>query len=48
MPEEIPKENRSAEMKFHRLKVSNIKLIELIKNPRIIKVFSVNCEKVVN
>ena len=48
MPEEIPKENRSAEMKSHRLKVINIKLIELIKNPRIIKVFSVNCEKVVN
>jgi hypothetical protein len=42
MPEEIPKENRSAEMKSHRLKVINIKLIELMKKPKNIKVFSAN------
>jgi len=47
MPEEIPKANRSAEMKSHRLKVINIKLIELIKKPRIIKVFSANWGKVI-
>jgi hypothetical protein len=48
MPEEIPKENRSTEMKSHRLKVINIKLMELMKKPRVIKVFSANCDKVVN
>ena len=48
MPEEIPKENRSAEMKSHRLKVINIKLMELMKKPSVIKVFSANCDKVVN
>ena len=48
MPEEMPKENRSAEMKSHRLKVINIKLIELMKKPSVIKVFSANCDKVVN
>ena len=48
MPEEIPKENRSTEMKSHRPKVINIKLIELMKKPSVIKVFSANCDKVVN
>jgi len=48
IPEEIPKENRSAEMKSHRLKVINIKLIELIKKPKVIKVFSTNFGRVVN
>jgi len=48
MPEEIPKANRSAEMKSHRLKVINIKLIELIKKPKVIKVFSTNFGRVVN
>ena len=45
MPEEMPKEKLSAEMKFHRHKVINIKLIELIKKPKIIKVFSANWGK---
>ena len=48
MPEEIPKENRSTEMKSHRLKVINIKLIELMKKPKIMRIFSANCEMVVN
>ena len=48
MPEEMPKENRSSEMKSHRLKVINIKLIELMKKPSVIKVFSANCDKVAN
>ena len=48
MPEEIPKENRSAEMKSHRLKVINIKLIELMKKPKKMRIFSANCGKVVN
>jgi hypothetical protein len=48
MPEESPKANRSAEMKSHRLKVINIKLIELMKKPKIMSVFSANCEMVVN
>jgi hypothetical protein len=47
MPEEIPKENRSAEIKSHRLKVINIKLIELMKKPRIMRIFSANWEIVV-
>jgi hypothetical protein len=42
MPEEIPKANVSSEMTSQRLKVINIKLMELIKKPRIIKVFSTN------
>ena len=48
MPEESPKANRSAEMKSHRLKVINIKLMELMKKPKVISVFSANCGKVVN
>ena len=48
IPEEIPKENRSAEMKSHRLKEIKTKLIELMKKPRAIKVFSANCDQVVN
>jgi len=48
MPEEMPKANRSAEMKSHRVKVINIKLIELIKKPRVIKVFSANFGQAVN
>jgi len=48
MPEEMPKENRSAEMKSHRLKVINIKLIELMKKPKVMRVFSANWEMVVN
>ena len=47
MPEEIPKENRSAEMKSHRLKIINIKLIELMKKPKVMRVFSANWEIVV-
>ena len=48
MPEEIPKANRSAEIKSHRLKVINIKLIELMKKPKIMRVFSANFGQVVN
>jgi len=48
MPEERPKANRSAEMKSHRLKVINIKLIELMKKPKIMRVFWANCDKGVN
>jgi len=48
IPEEIPKENRSAEMKPHRLKIINIKLIELMKKPKVMRVFSANCDGVVN
>ena len=48
MPEEIPKENRSTEMKSHRLKVINIKLMELMKKPKVMSVFSANCGRVVN
>jgi len=48
MPEEIPKENRSAEMKSHRLKVINIKLIELMKKPKMMRVFSAICGQVIN
>ena len=48
IPEEIPKENKSTEMKSHRLRVIKIKLIELMKKPKMIKVFSANCDKVVN
>ena len=44
----IPKENKSTEMKSHRLRVIKIKLIELMKKPKMIKVFSANCDKVVN
>ena len=47
MPEERPKANRSAEMNSHRLKVINIKLIELMKKPKIMSVFSANWEIVV-
>jgi len=45
IPEEMPKENRSAEMKSHRLKVIKIKLMELMKKPKKIKVFSTNWGK---
>jgi hypothetical protein len=48
IPEEIPKENKSTEMKSHRLRVIKIKLMELMKKPKMIKVFSANCDKVVN
>ena len=48
MPEEMPKENRSAEMNSHRLKVINIKLIELMKKPKVMRVFSANWEMVAN
>lgn len=47
MPDEIPKENTSAEMKSHKLKLSNIKLMELMKKPEIIKAFSANCGNLV-
>jgi hypothetical protein len=47
MPDEIPKENKSAEMKSHKLKLSNIKLMELMKKPEIIKAFSANCGNLV-
>jgi hypothetical protein len=45
MPEESPKANKSAEIKSHRLKVIKIKLIELMKKPKNIKVFSANFGK---
>ena len=48
IPEEIPKEKRSTEMKSHRLKVIKIKLMELMKKPKIIRIFSANFGKVVN
>jgi len=47
MPDEIPKENKSAEMKSHRLKLIKIKLMELMKKPEIIKAFSANCGNLV-
>ena len=47
MPEERPKENISAEMKSHRLKLIKIKLTELMKKPERMKVFSANCGKLV-
>jgi hypothetical protein len=47
MPDEIPKENKSAEMKFHRLKLIKIKLMELMKKPEIINAFSANCGNLV-
>jgi len=47
MPEERPKANVSSDMKSQRLKVINIKLMELMKKPRIIKVFSTNWGKVI-
>jgi hypothetical protein len=43
MPDERPKPNISTGMKSHKLKVINIKLIELIKKPKNIKTFSDNC-----
>ena len=45
MPEEIPNANISAEINSHKLKVINIKLIELIKKPKNIKTFSANFGK---
>ena len=45
MPEERPKEKRSAEIKSQRHKVINIKLIELMKKPKKIKVFSASWGK---
>jgi hypothetical protein len=48
MPEESPKANKSAAIKSHRLKVIKIKLIELIKKPKNIKIFSANFGKVFN
>ena len=45
MPEESPKANKSAAIKSHRLKVIKIKLIELMKKPKNIKVFSANFGK---
>jgi hypothetical protein len=48
MPEERPKANISIEMKSHKPKVINIKLMELMKNPKNIKTFSINCGNLVN
>jgi hypothetical protein len=43
MPEERPKANTYIGIKSHKLKVINIKLIELMKKPENIKTLSVNC-----
>ena len=48
IPEEMPKENISAEIRSHRLKLIKIKLIELMKKPERIKIFSVNRASVIN
>ena len=48
IPEEIPKANMSTEINSHKPKLINIKLMELMKKPSVIKVFSANCDKVVN
>jgi hypothetical protein len=43
MPEERPKANTSSGIKPHKLKLINIKLIELMKKPKNMKTFSANC-----
>jgi hypothetical protein len=45
MPEDSPYANRSTEIRLHKPRMINIKLIQLIKKPRVMRVFSVRRDK---